>query len=978
MPTATHIFRTRRRIRERRAARSSGAIVACIIAATLLIGLLILISALLFADLSAGLPPLESIELAFGPAGEEGFQPTRIFDRSGEIVLLEVLHPAASERRWVHLSPAYEDVVPQHVIDATLAAVDTTFLSNPGYDPQSVFQAFLDKFFRRSSAEYHETIAQDLIEAQLLPFEDHQRTAADRYLRSALLAAGISQRYTKDQILEWYLNSAAYGHLTYGIDAAALVYFGKHARDLTLAESAMLAAVAVNPEINPVDTPIEARKNQRQVLVTMLEMGVIGRSGYERGLSRRLSLESVADDLSSPAVDFTLFVLDRLKEIAGLNAANRSGLRVISTLDYDLHLQSKCAYETHAQRLKGAEVGVVQPAHDGTACIAAGLLPTLRPGDVGFDHNLSDVAVVILDPTSGEILSLHGPALSPRSTGSAFTPFIYLTAFSQGYSPATMVLDVPLEDASILGGLDITLENDDGIFHGPVRIRTALANSYNAAAARNLSLVGVENVLRIATSMGIDSLNVSTVDYEAAMALGMVEANLLDMTYAYSVMANQGRMSGVSSAASGGPGSRSLDPVAILRVEDREGRSMYNAEFEERPVLSPQLAFLMTDVMSDESARWGSFGQSNSLEIGKPAGVKTGVSSANQINWTVGFTPSQAVGVWVGSAEDEEMQGVNALNGATPIWHAIIRYATRDASQAGWVLPLGMQYLEVCDPSGLLPTEYCPLVVREVFMNGGEPTSYDNLYKPFLVNIETEKLATLLTPLEVVEERVYMIPPPGAAVWAVEVGIEQPPREYDTLYEVPIADAQVNILSPTPFERLRGETTVVGTANPDQFATYRLQYGHGLNPVDWFQIGGERTIPVEQGRLGVWDTAGLNGLYTLRLLVVDEEGRIGSAAVHVTIDNQPPHLEILSPQPGHVLKMADSREIIIEAEVRDEMGVESVAFFVNGEAVESVSLPPYSIRWEYGGVGTYTIFVRAYDAAGNETESEEIVVQVVR
>jgi membrane peptidoglycan carboxypeptidase len=973
-----HIIRTRRRIRERRAARSSGAIVAFIITATLLIGSLILISAVLFADLSAGLPPLVSIEQTFGPVGEEAFRPTRIFDRSGEIVLLEVLHPRVSERRWVHLSPAYEDVVPQHVIDATLAAVDTTFLSNPGYDPQSVLQAFLDKFFGRNSTKYHETIAQRLIEAQLLPFEDRKRTAADRYLRSALMAAGISQRYTKDQILEWYLNSAAYGHLTYGIDAAAQVYFGKHARDLTLAESAMLAAVAVNPEANPADSPTEAKKNQRQVLKTMLEMGMIGRSGYDRALSRRLTLESVEDDLSSPAAEFTLFVLDRLKEVVGLNAANRSGLQVISTLDYDLHLQSKCAHETHTLRLKGSEISVVQPADDGTACIAAGLLPTLRPGDVGFDHNLSDVAVVILDPASGEILSLHGPALTPRPTGSAFIPLIYLTAFSQGYSPATMVLDVPLEDVLVLSGLDIALENDDGIFHGPIRIRTALANSYNAAAAQNLSLVGVDNVLRIATSMGINSLEVSTTDYEAAIALGMVKASLLDMTYAYSVMANQGRMSGVAFAESEGPGSRSLDPVAILRIEDQEGRSLYDVEFEERPVLSPQLAFLMTDVMSDESARWRSFGQSNSLEIGRPAGVKTGTSLSHQINWTIGFTPSQAVGVWVGSEEDEEMQGVNALNGATPIWHAVIRYVTRDTSQAGWVLPPGMQYLEVCDPSGLLPTEYCPLVVRELFMNGGEPTSYDNLYKPFLVNTETEKLATLLTPLEVVEERVYMIPPPGAAAWAVEAGIEQPPREYDTLFEVPVPDAQVSILSPTPFETLRGEVIVKGTANPDQFATYRLQYGHGLNPVNWFQIGSERKIPVEQGRLGVWDTSSLNGLYTLQLLVVDDEGRIESAAVHITIDNQPPHLQILSPQPGQVLNMSDSREIVIEVEVRDEMGVESVAFFVNGEEVESVSLPPYSIRWEYGGVGAYTILVRAYDAAGNETESEEIVVQVVR
>jgi membrane peptidoglycan carboxypeptidase len=945
--------------------------------ATLMTGSVVIVSALLLADLSAGLPPLESIEQTFGPSGEEAFQPLRIFDRSGEVLLVEALHPQATEKRWVRLSPAYEDAVPQHVINATITAQDATYWSNPGYDPQVVLEAFLDWSFRRNTTAYRTTIAQRLIEAQILPFENRERAAADRYLRSALMAAGMDQRYTKDQILEWYLNSTAYGHFTYGIDAAALVYFGKHARDLTLAESAMLAAVAEDPEINPFDTPSEAKENQGQILEAMLENGMIDRSEQEHALSENLSIQSVEDDLPFPTADFALYVLDRIEKVVGILAPNRSGLQVISTLDNDLHLQSKCASGTHTKRLQGSEIGVVQPADDGTACVAAGLLPTLRPGDVGFDHNLSDVAVVILDPASGEILSLHGPALAQRPTGSVLIPFIYLTAFAQGYSPSTMVLDVPFEDDVILDGLEISLENDDGIFHGPVRIRTALANSYNAAAAQNLGQVGVDNVLRIARSMGITSLEDSTIDYEAAIILGMADVSLLDMTYAYSVMANHGRMSGVSYAESRSLGSRSLDPVAILRVEDVEGRIVYNVEFDERPVLSPQLAFLMTDVMSDESARWESFGKSSALEIGKPAGVKTGMSITNQVNWTMGFTPSQVVGVRVESGVGEDLQGVNALNGATPIWHAIIRYATRKTPQEGWAIPPGIEYLDVCDPSGLLPTVFCPLVVREVFMQGGEPTSYDNLYRPFLVNVETGKLATLLTPLEVVEERVYLIPPPGAGAWAAEAGIEQPPREYDTLFEAPVADAQVSILSPTPFEILRGGGRIEGTANPDQFANYRLQYGHGLNPVNWFQIGGEETIPVVQGMLGTWDTTGLNGLYTLQLLVVDEDGKIGSAAVHVTIDNQAPYLQILSPQPGLMLRMSEIREVVIEVDVRDEMGVERVAFFVNGAEVERVSLPPYSIRWEVEEVGDYQIMVRAYDAAGNEAESEEIIIQVV-
>jgi hypothetical protein len=265
-----------------------------------------------------------------------------------------------------------------------------------------------------------------------------------------------------------------------------------------------------------------------------------------------------------------------------------------------------------------------------------------------------------------------------------------------------------------------------------------------------------------------------------------------------------------------------------------------------------------------------------------------------------------------------------------------------------------------------------------VFVHGTEPTHYDNLYQPFLINKETGKLATLTTPLDVVEERVYMIPPPEATEWARQAGIEQPPRVYDTLLEEKEFNPEVNISSPVAFDVLSSTVPIRGDARPEGFEYYRLQFGQGLIPLRWIQIGTDQSAPVTEGVLGRWDTEGLNGLYTLQLVVVKDDGRIATAVTQVTIDNRPPTIQLLSPEPEQEFTWPVDWEVVIEAEASDEIFLSKVVFYVDDQLVATITTPPYSIRWRIGRDGAHLVFAQAFDDAGNVSDSESVEFHVTR
>jgi membrane peptidoglycan carboxypeptidase len=962
---------------------SLGTLVAGLV--TLVVGGMAVSGAMILGELGQGLPPVEQVEGLFDPASGGAPRSSLVLDRTGSVVLLEAAGPASAERRGLMLRAGSPDTAPLHLVQATLAIIDPSFWEDEGY-PADWLWGVVDAAVRGQPVSPGGSIAQRLVRQALLPPEDARRPAWERALREAMLASAMIDAYPRERILEMYLNSAYYGNWAYGADAAALVYFAKHASDLTLAESAMLAAVPLAPDLNPIDAPQQAKARQATVLEAMVRQGLLTPEAAQRAVSQAVTVVASAMEPAVRAPEFTWRAWRTVEAAFGPEFIHRSGLRVITTLDYDLQLQADCLLRTQVRRLSGAGPGMLEAALDGSPCIAGGLLPPMRPGDVGFDHRATQAAAVVLDPRTGELLALVGVgqaypagglslAEQAHDAGPALYPFIYLAAFASGSAPATMVLDVPSVFTDTGQGLPYSPADDDGVLHGPVRMRSALANAYPVAAARAADRVGVEGVLRTARQMGLTTLAGEHVAMGLQELMEASRVSLLDLAVGHGVIANRGRMAGAPSPSASMETARPLDPAVVLRIEDDSGRLLYAYSPVEQAVTSAPLSFVMAHVLSDEAARWPSLGQPNPLEIGRPAGAASAVSLDGESAWALGFTPARVVGVWMGNAEPGPMVGLTTVNGPAPIWHALIRYATRDLVADTWETPIGVSEIEVCDPSGLLATPHCPRTVREVFVTGTEPVYSDTLYRPFRVNRETGKLATLFTPLDLIEERVYLIPPPGAEAWAAQAGWEQPPAEYDTLYQ-PVFHPDVHITSPQMFTPVRGVVELIGTARPQDFGYYRLQYGVGLNPASWIQIGADIRQPVEEGVLIEWDTSGLSGLYTVQLLVVEEGGRLTTSAVHVTVDNQAPTLQLVLPLANQVFRRSQEDVAVLQADVADDLGVLRVEFYVDNRKVGQVSGLPYSLRWPLGSTGLHTVFARAVDQAGNRAESEPLVIRV--
>jgi hypothetical protein len=259
-------------------------------------------------------------------------------------------------------------------------------------------------------------------------------------------------------------------------------------------------------------------------------------------------------------------------------------------------------------------------------------------------------------------------------------------------------------------------------------------------------------------------------------------------------------------------------------------------------------------------------------------------------------------------------------------------------------------------------------------LQGTEPTHYDTLYQPFRINKETGKLATLFTPVDLVQEKVYLVPPPEAADWARQAGIPQPPTEYDTIVERTAANPDVSLARPPMFAYVHGTISVQGTVRPKGLQYYRLQIGPGLNPTRWTQIGSDMRQPLVSGPITDWDTQDLSGLYTLQLVAVLDQGQVVTDATQVTVDNSPPTVNLVLPTPGQSVRPQD--QVVIQADVSDDIGLDRVEFYVDFTKVDTATSAPYSTRWAASGQGQHTILVRAYDLAGNMSESAKVTITV--
>ena len=956
-----------------------------------------------YAYYTRDLPSAETLQAAFNPLTSEFFQTTQLYDRTDTHLLYEVIDPRGGDRQYM----AYAEL-PLTIISATVAIEDHSFFTNPGYDLIGITRALISNL-RGEAIQGGSSITQQLVKNTLIPFEQRAERSYSRKIREILLAAEITRQYSKEQILEWYLNTNFYGNLAYGIDAAALVYFGKHASELNLAEAALLAAIPQSPGLNPIAEPEAAFQRQAVVLQTMLAEGFITPEAAIGAQTTPITIQPPARRFDILAPHFAVMarqqVVDLLDGLGqdGEDLVNRGGLRIVTSLDLELQHQAECVVRTQIARLSGADPNLVIPAEDLTGqgsapCVAAADLPPLGENDIGVDHHVTNAAAVLLRPDTGEILALVGSvdywnqAISGnfniavdglRQPGSAFKPFTYLEAFRTGaYNPATMILDIPSTFIQPSGEPYVP-ENYDRAFHGPVSLRVALARSYNIPAVKTINDVGVDNVIRLAHHLGINSLD--TGQYGLALTLGGGEVTLMDMTYAFSVLANMGVMAGQPVPLEDQrPGYRQLDPVAILRITDRNGQVLYQRDTPQtRAILSPDLPYLINHVLADNEARVAAFGRGNPLELAdRPAAAKTGTTNDFHDNWTIGYVPRLAVGVWVGNADNSPMQSVTGLTGAAPIWHALMTRAVHalELPTLGWAAPPNIVIMSVCEPSGLRPTAYCRQTREEVFAAGTEPSAPDNIWLPVAINRETGKRATACTPPELIEQRYYQVLPPEAADWVRAAGLEQPPTEYDAFAGTCLATGDAQITAPTPFAYVHGIVDILGTARGENFAFFRVQAGPGLFPQTWTQIEGDRGEQIENDRLQTWNTAGLDGLYSVQLVVVKNDPNGGpfifeTSTIQVTVDNQPPSVSLLTPVDGEAFALDDD-SIVIQPQAQDNLSLARVVIYVDGVAVSTATVPPYSTRWRITGPGPHTLQVRAYDAAGNVADSPQITITV--
>lgn len=677
------------------------------------------------------------------------------------------------------------------------------------------------------------------------------------------------------------------------------------------------------------------------------------------------------ENLAAP--HFALYVLDELQR--RYNTADdpyyiwRNGLQVYTTLDYDLQQAAECAARVRIAALEGTPPGEYAPPEGASpnACEA------FRDMDVqanlpDVDHNAHNAAVVAIRPPTGEILAMVGSinynnedidgevnvATSARQPGSSFKPFTYLESFLQGYTPATRIMDVRTVFPNAPEPPYVP-ENYDRKYHGPQLARYALARSYNIPAVWMMDKVGVKNVIDLAHKLGINTLDKEY--YGLSLTLGGGEVRLLDMVFANSVYANSGVMAGQPVPEDRQrPGYRKQDPVSILQVRDKDGQIIYQYEQPETErLVDEQHAYLLTDILSDYNARLAGFGDwSRFLELpDRKIAAKTGSTNGWKDGWTIGYAPQLALGVWVGNADNEEMKEVTGSRGAAPIFRAIMEYALtkRGEPVLEFQRPPGIIQRSVCWESGLLPTPECGRVVNEIFIQGTEPTQYDTVWRAFEINKENGKLATAYTPPELRERRVYQMYPPEAADWVREQGIPQPPSEYDTTVGASTVDFEAAIIAPTPFSYVKGLVEIQGNARLDGFANYRVEFGEGISPAGWAQIGPTHGEQVGEGSLEMWDTTQFNGLYSLRVVVTRGDGSVKEGVIQVTADNQPPAVEIEAPADGQRFVTEDDEWISITANATDDWAMDRVDFYLDGKKIGESTVPPFSRRWDLELIG---------------------------
>lgn len=570
--------------------------------------------------------------------------------------------------------------IPAHTKQAVVAAEDKEFYNHHGFSIQGMARSAYINYVKRELVNGGSTITQQLIKNSFLTPEKSLK----RKYHELLLAIKLEQRFSKEDILEMYVNSVYFGEGVFGIEEAAQAYFSKPASELTLAESTMITGLLPAPSnYSPLGSgQQESRQRQRFVLNQMVAAGYISLETGREAYSQDLAFNRSGKDINSDAPHFALLVRDQLIREFGEEFIIRSGFRVQTTLDR--------TWQSHAQQ------------------VISNYVPTLA------NKNATNGAAVIIDPPTGEVRALVGSvgwnkagfgkinmAVAPRQTGSTFKPIVYATALEQGIiTPSTLIPDVPKTY-----GKDYRPVNYDGRFRGNVTVRQALGNSLNIPAVETAYRVGPAKVAKMAERLGVTTLSEHASE-NLSTALGAEGISLYELTGVYATLANEGYRTG---------------PKTITSISDKHGDPVSYTQVSSYQALDSRIAFQLTSILSDNDTRRQVFG--NTLVVDHPAAAKTGTTQNFRDAWTVGYTPTLAVGVWIGNSNNDQLYNLPGATGAAPVWRELMNHFLAETAAEEFTPPPGILAVRVCRNGGVLPETAPQSIGRvEYYLPGTQPS----------------------------------------------------------------------------------------------------------------------------------------------------------------------------------------------------------------------------------------------------------------
>lgn len=811
---------------------------------------------------------------------------TKIYDRTGQTVLYDI--HGNIKRTVIKL----EDV-PEYAKQAVLTAEDRDFYSHGGVSFTGIIRSAINNLLTGSKVG-GSTLTQQFVKNAILTNEK----TYTRKIKEVILSYQIESKFSKDQILNMYLNEIPYGSVIYGIEAASQSFFGKPAKDLTLAESAILAAIPNRPTYY---SPYGNNKDkllirQRYILDSMAELGYITKDQAEAAKQEKIAFKPLQESIIAP--HFVMYIKELLSQKYGETFISQEGLKVYTTLDLD---KQKIAEEAVK---KGVEANSAK-------------------------YDFGDAALVALDPKTGQILSMVGSAdyynddidgqvnvaISPRQPGSSFKPIVYVASFIKGYTPNTILYDT-ITNFDTTGGNKYEPKNYHLEENGPVTLRKALAGSLNIPAVKLTYLTGMDNILNLADGLGYTTLQDRS-RFGLSIVLGGAEVKLLDHTAAYGVFAQEGVKHEVS---------------PILKIEDKNGKVIEEYKDKEEKVMEPEFARQLNDVLSDDAARAYIFGAGGKLTLpGRPVAAKTGTTNDYHDAWTMGYTPSLVCGVWVGNADNKEMKrGADGSIVAAPIWNYFMSEALKGTPAESFAKPepvvtgkpildgqvMAGREIKIDSISGKLATEYTPPSTIKTISTGA---IHDILY---YVDKDNPRGPIPENPQN---DPQFSNWEAGVKAWAIKQGLNPEgdytniPTEYDNIHlkeDQPI----LRINEPANKQTIKDSAVTVRISGTAKRGVAKTEYYLDDKLVSTADgLSAEKTLDLSELE---------NGYHNLKVTIKDDLQNEASETIEINLlaNNSLPKLNISSPIDNSVIKKIP---FTIKGELTNTSKIKQVDFYYN-------------------------------------------------